>query len=330
MFRLTRPFRVFFAHEASGGALLAVAAVVALALANSSASAVFEEFRTAPRIGHFSIEHIVNDGLMALFFFVVGMEIKRELVWGELSSFRRALLPALAAAGGMIGPAICYAALNHGGEGARGWGIPTATDIAFVVGALSILGKRVPSGLAVFVVALAVFDDIGGVALIAIFYGGGIHSSIIGVIVALLVPKRWLADLISKLHPIQVYLIMPIFALVNAGVDVRGLPEGAWTNRVLLGTAIGLFFGKQLGIFFTTMLAVKLRVADLPSGGTWSTLYGVSILAGIGFTVALFVAALAFHGDALNLAKAGVLLGSAASGLAGYLWLAARARVAAA
>lgn len=321
--RITDAFRSFFHHEAIGGALLFASSIVALAIANSSLSGRFLALIEAPLIGHFSGAHIVNDWLMGVFFLVVGLEIKRELTTGEMSSVRRALLPAIAAAGGMIVPAVIFAVLNPGNNG---WGIPTATDIAFVIGILSVLGRRVSPALAVFLVALAVFDDISGIALIALVYGGGIHPAIIGVVVAMFVPTRYLEGAIKKLHPFQVFLIMPLFALVNAGVDLRTLPERAMSQPLLLGTAAGLFFGKQLGIFGATALAVRLRFAPLPAGATWGTLYGGAILGGIGFTVSLFVAQLALPSEQLPLAKAGVLIGSLVSGVIGYVWIRAASK----
>lgn len=318
MRRITRAFQHFFALEAASGIVLLCSATLALVLANSSLSAITDTVLHAPLV-----MHIVNDGLMAIFFFVVGLEVKRELVEGELSSFKRAILPALAATGGMIVPALIYAGVARGSPG---WGIPTATDIAFVIGVLSLLKGRVTPALSVFAVALAVFDDIGGVALIAIFYGGGVHPAIIGVVVALFMPRRFLAPIVHALHPWQAFVIMPVFALVNAGVDLRTLSSAAALEPVFLGTSLGLFFGKQLGIFCATWLAVRLRIGVMPAGSTWRGVYGIAILSGVGFTVSLFIAQLALADTALVLAKAGVLVGSLVSGVAGYAFIAATAR----
>jgi NhaA family Na+:H+ antiporter len=349
---------------------------------------------------------------MAIFFFVVGMEIKRELVAGELNSVAKASLPAIAALGGMVLPAGIFLAFNWGGPGQRGWGIPMATDIAFCIGILT-LKSRVPRALIVFVTALAIFDDIGGILVIAFFYGhglsvpwligavaltivlfamnrayvinglayaavgagiwstlhhGGIHATIAGVVLGLMIPARpqrssrevlhELADHVSGLdqkppdeeldgaeilaieekledlqaplqrfvhllHPFVAFLIMPIFALANSGVSLRGAGISTLAAPVALGTAVGLFVGKQLGIFGLTMLAVKLRLAPMPGSASRMQLFGVSVIAGIGFTVALFIAALAYHdaGELLDQAKIGILLGSVVAGIVGFALL---------
>ncbi len=297
---------------------LFVAAVLALVAANSPLAQLYASWAQAPLT-----LHVVNDGLMTLFFFVVGLDIKRELVAGELRTFQRALLPGIAALGGMIVPAAIYYGLNPSGAAAAGWGVPVATDIAFVIGCLALLGSRVPRGLAVFVVALAIFDDIGGIIVIALGYGSGIHVTIFGFLAALVVPKRWLDRSLRALHPVQTLVVMPIFAFVNAGVDMRGMTATSLAHPVPLGIALGLFFGKQVGIFAATALAIKARLAPMPRGGTWWALYGVSILAGIGFTVALFIAGLAFTGvpELLGLAKVGIIVGSVVSGGIGCLVL---------
>ncbi|HSI06110.1 MAG TPA: Na+/H+ antiporter NhaA [Myxococcota bacterium] len=406
----------FFAHEAAGGALLFMTALLAMVAANSDLSALYAQLVHATitlGVGtnalRFDIATFVNDGLMTVFFFVVGMEVKRELVSGELRTMQRALLPAVAAAGGMAVPAGIYAFLNAGTPAAVGWGVPVATDIAFVIGCLSLLGKRVPQGLAVFVVALAIFDDIGGILVIALRYGnglhfpalvaaggivvvlvllnrlrvvhwaayaacgvglwlalhhGGVHATLAGVVLGLAVPanaRRSAADVLRELreylkalpcesdaelkggeiahiedrledmqsplerfvealHPLQVYFIMPFFAFVNAGVDIRGMSFADLATPVPLGVALGLIVGKQVGVFGATFIAVKARLAPMPTGGTWWGLYGVSVLAGIGFTVALFIADLAFADvpQHLSLAKVGILVGSLVSGLIGF------------
>ena len=364
-------------------------------------------------VGTFTLRALINDGLMAIFFFVVGMEIKRELVVGELNSLAKASLPAIAAVGGMVLPAGIFLAFNGGGPGQRGWGIPMATDIAFCVGILTILKDRVPRALVVFVTALAIFDDIGGILVIALFYGhglnigwllgagaltlvlfgmnranvingiayavvgaglwyalhhGGIHATISGVVLGLMIPTkprrasrevlRELACHVSELdrkppdedldgaeilaieeeledlqapvqrfvhllHPFVAFLIMPVFALANSGVSIRGAGISSLAAPVALGTAAGLFVGKQFGIFGLTVLAVKLGLAPMPGGASRMQLFGVSVIAGIGFTVALFIAGLAFQGtvELLDQAKAGILLGSLAAGLAGYVLL---------
>jgi NhaA family Na+:H+ antiporter len=299
-------FSRFFKHEAAGGVVLAAATILALVWANVGDT--YATMRATALAGH-TLQELTNDWLMTLFFFVVGLEIKRELMSGELASFRKALLPAIAAVGGMVVPALVYLVVSPATP--RGWGIPVATDIAFVVGCLSLLGKRVPRALAVFVVALAIFDDIGGIAVIVVGYGGGVHLTIIGVVAAMFVPRRWLPAWIERLHPWSAFVVVPLFALVNAGVDLRA----AHLDAVTLGVALGLFVGKQIGIFTATALAVKLRIAPLP--GPWWQLYGVSVLAGIGFTVSLFIAEMA----GLPEAKLGILAGSLVSGIVGYLLL---------
>jgi NhaA family Na+:H+ antiporter len=372
--------------------------------------AVFDELDDlADAVARLSLRALVNDGLMTIFFFVVGMEIKRELVHGELRTLPQAILPAIAAAGGMIVPAAIYLAFNAGGPGARGWGIPMATDIAFCIGILALLRRRVPHGLVVFVTALAIFDDIGGILVIALFYGSGlqaswlaaaaavsggavvmsragvrsglawtaagallwwvlhgagVHATIAGVILGLAIPARprrplrevitelsahaaglaraaedeqrdeaavqgieerleeleaLLARFVHALHPWVAFGIMPLFALANSGVEVASLQAPQLTGGVAVGTAVALFAGKQAGIFAFTLAAVRLGLAPIPGGASAAKLLGVSIVAGIGFTVALFIASLAFarQPGLLVQVKIGILAGSLASCLAG-------------
>lgn len=382
--RLSEAFRRFFALEASSTILLLIATVAALALANSPLRDAYEHVLHLPlslRAGSFvfelSLGHFVNDALMAVFFFVVGMEIKRELVLGELSSPRRAALPVFGALGGMIAPAGIYAALHWGGPAIHGWGIPMATDIAFAVAALGIFGARVPPGLKIFLLALAIADDIGAVAVIAMFYtadlaplglvvafGGlalcvllarlgvrsyspyllvgavvwyatlqsGVHATIGGVLLGLLTPARPaegeqhapVDDLVHRLHPWVAYAIMPIFALCNAGVALDAASLGdAEAQRVALGVALGLLIGKPVGITLFAWLAVRLGVAELPRGVGWFQIVGAGLLAGIGFTVALFIAALAFSEPHLvSGAKVGILAASLLATLGGAALLA--------
>jgi NhaA family Na+:H+ antiporter len=418
-----RPIQAFFRLEAASGILLMCCAVVALVWANSPVSGTYTAIFDAPLVvgvsgheAHFTFRHLINDGLMAIFFFVVGMEIKRELVVGELRTFSKAMLPLVAALGGMVVPAGIYVALNRGGPGAVGWAIPMATDIAFCIGILSLLKSRVPHALVVFLTALAIFDDMGGILVIALFYGsklqvgwllgalvltaglfllnrlrvgngliyaaggvalwyalhhGGIHATIAGVILGLMIPARasrspqevltdlhtHTAGLVSRapdedlqnaeilaieerleelepplnrfvhlLHPYVAFLIMPLFALANSGVSLAGVELADLANRIPLGAAAGLFFGKQVGIFLFTLVAVRLGLSAIPGGASRVKLYGVSVLAGIGFTVALFIAGLAFPDPALlDEAKIGILLGSLASGVVGFVVLRATA-----
>ncbi len=384
--RISGVFARFVALETSSTILLLAATVLALVLANSPLRDAYEHALHLPlalQIGSFALElslgHFVNDALMAIFFFVVGMEIKRELVRGELSSPSRAALPVFGALGGMIVPAGIYAALHWGGPALSGWGIPMATDIAFAVAALGIFGPRVPSGLKVFLLALAIADDIGAVVVIALFYAAGVepqwlaiaaaalalcvllprfgvrsygvyfligavvwyatlrsgvHATIGGVLLGLLTPARPLPgaehapvdELIHRLHPWVAFAIMPLFALCNAGVALDASSLGdAQAQRVAIAVMLGLLVGKPLGITLFAWLAVRLGVAELPSRVSWSQILGAGTLAGIGFTVALFIAALAFEEPRFVAgAKVGIL---AASLLATVLGAALLSRV---
>jgi NhaA family Na+:H+ antiporter len=384
--RISGAFARFVALEASSTILLLGATVLALVFANSPLHEAYEHALHLPlslRVGSLGLEmsvgHFVNDALMAIFFFVVGMEIKRELVRGELSSPSRAALPVFGALGGMIVPAGIYAALHWGGPALRGWGIPMATDIAFAVAALGIFGARVPPGLRVFLLALAIADDIGAVVVIALFYAAGVapqwlavaaaglalcvllprigvrsygvyflvgalvwyatlrsgvHATIGGVLLGLLTPARPLDgaehapvdDLVHRLHPWVAFGIMPLFALCNAGValDASSLADPE-TQRVAIAVVLGLLLGKPIGITLFAWLAVRSGIAELPSRVGWSQIVGAGVLAGIGFTVALFIAALAFEEARFVAgAKLGVLT---ASLLATVLGVALLARV---
>ena len=420
--RLPAPLREYLREEAAGGVALTAAAALALVWANSPWRAAYDalwETTLAVRLGRFAIEadlrHWVDDGLMTLFFLVVGLEIKRELVAGELASWRRAALPVLAAAGGMAVPAAIYAAVNAGGPGAPGWGVPMATDIAFALGVLALLGPRVPSSLKVFLLTLAVVDDLGSIAVVALFYSRGVelgtlalaagllvvvaalvragvwwlplhvglglavwltmwHSGVspalAGVAMGLLTPARptappevardvggalagQLADdphpprlremlreargtvplaerLAHDLHPVSAFLVVPLFALANAGISLeRGALAEAGAGAVLGGVVAGRVVGKLAGIAAATWLAVRLGLADRPEGASWAQLAGVATVAGIGFTVPLFVADLAFPDGRFQApVKVGLLAASVIAGAAGalVLWLAARGR----
>ena len=418
-------FQRFFHSEASGSVLLLLFTGIALAWANSPWADAYEHLLHLPigvtlggRAFSMSAAHWVNDGLMAIFFFVVGLEIKRELVVGQLSTFRSALLPVAAALGGLAVPAVIYASLNAGGPGAPGWGVPMATDIAFALGVLALVGPRVPVGLKVFLTALAIADDLGAVLVIAIFYtekvnlaalaavfvllaffalaarasyrrfglyfllaGGawaamlasGVHATVAGILVALVVPVRarlepaaFLDAVRSRLgrleqdtltresmvrdrqqmetieelgtatldflpigfalerylHPFTAYFVLPVFALFNAGVRLDGNFREALLQPVSLGVILGLFFGKQVGITLVSWIAVKTRQAELPPGVTIGQLYGASLLGGIGFTMSIFVAGLAFPaGPLLAAAKLGILAASAIAGVVGFVAL---------
>jgi NhaA family Na+:H+ antiporter len=356
--------------EAASGILLLAAAIASLIWANSAVESYQRIFGlplvigAAGRVPAFTVRELVNDGLMTLFFFVVGMEIKRELVLGELRTFGRAALPAVAALGGMLVPALVYLAFNRSGAARRGWGIPIATDIAFCIGVLTLLKRRVPQGLIVFVTALAIFDDIGGILVIALFYGhglqivwlvvaaavaallfaagtrsvtqgmfylaggallwyavhrSGIHPTISGVVLGLAVPERLLTRFVQRMHPWVAFVIMPVFALANSGISLQAMTRSDLLAGVTFGTTLGLLVGKLVGIFTFTVAAVRLGLAPMPGDASPAKLLGASVVGGIGFTVALFIAALAFPGDAYLLlqAKLGILIGSLAAGLIG-------------
>jgi NhaA family Na+:H+ antiporter len=423
--KLIRPFKEFTKAEASSGILLIICTVAALIWANTGISdSYFHLWHTKISVGfeeynlNYTLHHWINDGLMAIFFFVVGLEIKREFLVGELSSPRQAILPAAAALGGMIFPAVIYILFNSSGIGEAGWGIPMATDIAFVVGIMALLGSKVPVNLKIFIIALAIADDIGAVLVIALFYTSelsftaliiaagifllliivnrlgvknllvytilgtalwlaflksGIHATVAGVILAFIIPataryntkdflvngKELLEEFNKEgeegpnvlaneerqniiqtlestcrkiltplqrfehsLNPWVSFFIMPLFALANAGVPLQEDFFTALMNNVGLGIIGGLFIGKQLGIFIFTWLAVKLNIASLPSRVTWKQIYGAGILAGIGFTMSLFITNLAFTAEELsNIAKVGILAASLISGITGYFVL---------
>jgi NhaA family Na+:H+ antiporter len=371
-----RPLQQFFRLEAASSIVLFAAAVVALVWANSPAGGLHHALFGTPLVlplgGHLfrvSGHQIINEGLMTMFFFLVGMEIKRELVEGELRTFKAALLPGVAALGGMVVPSALFLAFNAGSAGQAGWGIPMATDIAFALGCVGFLGRRVPHALVVFLTALAIFDDVGGILVIAGFYGhgihgwwllasgavlgvlvlmnrarvrsgvafaaagvllwfavrgSGIHATIAGVMVGLLVPAGRqpspLDRFIEIWHRPVAFGIMPLFALANSAVGVASMEPGALAGPVSAGTAVGLCLGKPLGIFAATALAIKTGLAQRPGGAGWGQIFGVSVVAGIGFTVALFIADLAYPGTPalLEQAKAGVISGSLLAGLAGF------------
>lgn len=422
--KILKPAYRFFELEQSSGILLIVVAIIAIIWANSPLAASYFSIwnsKVGFGFGEFRIEkdflHWINDGLMAIFFFVVGLEIKRELLIGELSSVKNAVLPAVAAVGGMVFPAIIYTMLNRTGEASQGWGIPMATDIAFAIGILSILGNKVPFSLKVFLTAVAIIDDLGAVIVIAVFYSAnismimlglagivllglillnflhvksplpyavlgiilwflflksGVHATIAGVILAFTIPTKTRinakdfydkasealnemkenklvieGDKISpevnhiihtieescekasapahrlehKLHPYVAFFIMPVFALANAGVSLGGVGSGV-VNGVTLGIIAGLFLGKVLGVSLFSIASVKLKFGVLPSGANIRQLIGVGFLAGIGFTMSLFIGSLAFQTqDLLNYAKVGIIAGSLISGIVGYIIL---------
>jgi len=368
--------RSLLTHEAAGGLILIASAVAALAVANSPAAASYAAALERHAFG-LSVLHWINDGLMALFFVLVGLEIKRELLDGHLSSWPHRVLPGVAAIGGMLAPALLYLAVNAASPATlRGWAIPAATDIAFSLGVLALLGKRVPVSLKVFLTALAILDDLGAIVIIALFYShdlsplmlgfaaavmaalvalnrfgvtwlvayvplglllwflvlqSGVHATVAGVLFAITIPLQRspghpdaagspLHRMENALQPWVSFLVLPLFGFANAGIALSGVGIGSLLHPVTLGCALGLFVGKQLGVFSGIVLAVRLGFAHRPAGANWRQLYGLSLLCGIGFTMSLFVGLLAF-GDAGALqdqTKLGVLAGSLVSAIAGW------------
>jgi len=383
--RIRRALTEFVRLESAGGILLVIAAVLALICANSPLIRFYDWILQLPltvSIGQFGLSKPlllwINDGLMAVFFLLVGLEIKREALEGELSSKDQILLPAVAALFGLALPAVLYAWMNHdNGDALNGWAIPTATDIAFALGVLALLGSRVPLALKVFLTAIAIIDDIAAILIIAIFYSNdlslfalvialiglavmvvlnrrgvtriasyalpgvlmwvfmvksGVHATLAGVLMALCIPLRAedahglspARHLEHTLHPWVAFGILPVFAFANAGVPFEGLSARDLLAPVPLGIMIGLFVGKQVGVFLATWLTVTLGLAKRPAGTTWAQIYGASVLCGIGFTMSLFIGTLAFEHGEFNFAahvRLGVLSGSILSALAGYLIL---------
>ena len=380
---LKKGAQAFFQHQAAGGILLMAAALLALALVNSPAAWLYNGLLSTPviiQIGALELNKPlllwINDGLMAIFFFLVGLEIKREIIEGRLSNMRQAGLPIMAAIGGMVVPAAVYIAINSGDPSAlNGWAIPAATDIAFALGVLALMGPRVPAALKVFLLALAIIDDLGAIVIIALFYTSklspevlviaalgsaalaylnyrgvtriapylviglvvwvcvlksGVHATLAGVVIALFIPLRAaneeakspLKEIEHGLAPWVALGVMPIFAFANAGVSLQGLTFADLFSGIPLGIAAGLFLGKQLGIMGFVWAGVKLGIARLPDGVTWLQIYGASLLAGIGFTMSLFIGTLAFsdpeHAAAVRI---GVLTGSFLSAIVGAIVL---------
>lgn len=368
-------FRRFLQQESSAGLLLMAVAAIALLIANSPLSETYFEVQHA-KVAGLSVLHWINDALMAVFFLLVGLEIKRELLQGQLSSWAERALPGIAALGGMVVPAIIYVAFSGGdAQVLRGWAVPMATDIAFALGVLALLGSRVPVSLKVFLTALAIIDDLGAVIVIALFYTSelsfsflglaavtiatlvalnrfgvralpvylllgallwwfvlksGIHATLAGVALAFTIPLRGredhaaeghspLVSLEHALHPWVAFLIIPVFGFANAGVSFSGLSLSNLADPVPLGIALGLIVGKQVGVFGFSLIAIRCGLARLPLHASWLQLYGVAALCGIGFTMSLFIGALAFANAPLlaDETKIGVLLGSVVSALIG-------------
>ena len=380
---LSSPFKWFFKLESASGLVLLISAIIALIVSNSLFSNYyFDSLEKYLFIGinnfglRMSVAHWINDALMAIFFFFVTLEIKREFIHGELSNIKQALLPIIAALGGMLVPAMFYIFINFGDSiTLNGWAIPSATDIAFSLGILSLLGSRVPISLKVFLTALAIIDDLGAIVIIAFFYSGdlnftylililitfvfllilnrykikkflpylilglflwffthssGIHATIAGVLLAITIPHRrkekdfsLLIKIEHAISPYVAFIIMPLFAFANAGVSLEGLSFSSLLSKVPLGILMGLFIGKQLGVFLFSYVSIKTGIAQMPNKSTWINLYGVGILTGIGFTMSLFVGNLAFveNVEYIDGVKIGVLAGSLLSTITGYLMI---------
>lgn len=381
----TTTINTFMKRESAGGILLMIAALLAMFCANSFLSGYYELLLSTPvevRVGALEIAKPlllwINDGLMAIFFFVVGLELKRELMEGELSDRRNIILPGVGAVGGMLCPALVYLYFNNGSTAVDGWAIPAATDIAFALGVLSLLGSRVPVSIKIFLTSLAIFDDVGAIVIIALFYTAnisatalivvaccipvlavlnrrnvtanspyilvglimwvatlksGVHATLSGVIMAMFIPMRSKKDpgfsplrtLEHDLHSAVAFLVLPVFAFANAGISLEGIGVEQLFHNVSIGIAMGLFVGKQIGIFGFCWLVVKLKLVQLPADINWASLYGTAALCGIGFTMSLFIGSLAFESDDQNMLfdeRLGILIGSLVSGLFGYLVLA--------
>jgi len=375
----------FLNLEAASGILLLSAALLAIVLENSPAKPHYDALLDTPveiRIGAFEIAKPlllwINDGLMAIFFFLIGLEVKREFLAGELSDPSRVILPGIAAVGGMAVPALIYVVINWGDAVAiKGWAIPSATDIAFALGVLALLGSRIPQSLKLFLMTLAIIDDLGAIIIIAVFYTdnlsalsllvaaiallillvmnrrgvlglvpyllvglvlwaavlkSGVHATLAGVLTAFFIPFRkepgethtQLEKLEHDLHPSVAYAILPLFAFANSGISFEGISPATLLHPVPLGIAAGLFIGNQVGVFGFSWLAIRFGLSKLPDEASWQQLYGVALLCGIGFTMSLFISSLAFEqggSDFIVDDRLGILLGSLASGISGYIVL---------
>ena len=378
---LRSTFTRFFQLEAASGLLLIAAAVLALIINNSPLSGLYNAFLEIPVVAQFGAVKIakplllwINDGLMALFFLIIGLEVKREVLEGHLAKLSQIVLPGAAAIGGMVIPALVFTALNHDNPAAMsGWAIPMATDIAFALGVLALLGKRVPVSLKLFLMTLAIIDDLGAIIVIAVFYSSelsglalslagasiialiamnrlgvvklapylliglvlwvcvlksGVHATLAGVVLAFCIPLRTRNEEASpaytlehSLHPWVAYAILPLFAFANAGVPLKGVTLENFIHPVPLGIALGLLIGKTAGVFGLTWLAIKCKMATLPTGAGWGQVLGVAILCGIGFTMSLFVGSLAYVPGVSEFAgedRMGILTGSILSAFIGY------------
>ncbi len=375
----------FLKLESAGGILLFFAAALAIVLANTPFDIYYQLLLSTPveiRIGALEIAKPlllwINDGLMAVFFFLVGLELKRELLEGDLSDKKNIILPGVGAIGGMVVPALIYLYFNSDNEvAAKGWAIPAATDIAFALGILILLGSRVPTSLKIFLTSLAIFDDIGAIVIIAAFYTSkisvvalvvvalclpllwfmnkrnivsyspyifvgiimwiatlksGVHATLAGVLLAMFIPLRSkdnpeyspLKTLEHDLHSVVAFFVLPVFAFANAGINLRGISSDQIFHGVPIGIALGLFLGKQLGVFLPCWLLIKLKLTQLPKGMNWFSLYGTAALCGVGFTMSLFIGSLAFEETGVDLLfdeRLGIIIGSLLSGAVGFVVL---------
>jgi len=380
---MERAIKNFLSQESAGGILLMLAVFLAMVMANSPLSGFYQGFLDTEmqiRVGSLDIDktliHWINDGLMALFFMLIGLEVKRELLEGALSSRAQASLPTFAAIGGMVFPAGVYLLFNFGDPITQGgWAIPAATDIAFALGIMALLGSRVPVSLKVFLLALAIIDDLGVVVIIALFYStdlsmislviaavaimgliglnrkgvmllapygvlgmilwiavlkSGVHATLAGVIIAFCIPLRAKdgsspsESLERSLHPWSTFIILPIFAFANAGVDISGMSLDVLFSPVPMGIALGLLVGKPLGVLLFSYIAVKLKWSVLPEGMGWRHIAPVAVMCGIGFTMSMFISSLAFVGEGEaygDFGRLGILIGSMLSAVIGYFWL---------
>ena len=378
-----KTIKEFFKLEASAGILLGLTAILAIVIENSPLRGFYDYLLGTPvavQIGSFAIDKPlllwINDGLMAIFFLLIGLEIKREILEGQLSSKEQVTLPIIAAFGGLVVPALIYSYFNWGDASAiNGWAIPAATDIAFALGVIMLLGKRVPESLKICLVAIAIIDDLAAIVIIALFYTkslslislgfgllaiialyvmnrrgvvkiapymivgiflwacvlkSGVHATLAGVVIALFIPLRAknklggspARSLEHGLHPWVAYSILPIFAFANAGVSLQGLSIEMLLHPITLGIALGLFFGKQIGIMLVTAICVLIKICKLPKGVNWQQYYAMSLITGIGFTMSLFIGTLAFDNvDNQTFVRLGVILGSLLSGISGYILL---------
>ena len=372
--RLVSPIKQFIGDSRAVGITLIACTILSLVLSNSSWSDTYIafwlkeiHFPISEIVMPHTILHVINDGLMAIFFFLVGMEIKRELVSGELSSFKKSLMPILGAVGGMVAPALIYLAWCGGTEYSSGWGVPMATDIAFSLGVLSLLGRRAPLSVRIFLTALAIIDDLGAIVAIALFYtssvdmvnlgiGGlvfallillnrlkvnmlpiyfvlgallwyfvfnsGVHATIAGVLLAFAIPVRKIDKLEHKLHDPVSFIVLPLFALANTAIIFPSDLSVVLTSKVNYGIMLGLVLGKPIGIFLMCWMAVKLRIATLPLSMGWNQLLGVGLIAGIGFTMSIFIATLAFGDEETQvISKVAIMGASLISAVGGFLYL---------